>query len=47
MDNLTEFLNELKLKLHKAITHLAYSYRKLEILPMQASQLDEENFEVW
>jgi len=40
-------LEQVKVKLQKALAHLEYSYHKIQTLPQQMDQLDEESLETW
>jgi hypothetical protein len=47
MTDYTKLLADSKRKLHKALQHLDYSFKKIVKLPVDASQMDEESLETW
>ncbi len=47
MNNYTLLLKETGQRLVKAIDHLEYSYNKIQKLPDDLSDMDEEDMETW
>ncbi|HLB57637.1 MAG: hypothetical protein A3C55_05125 [Gammaproteobacteria bacterium RIFCSPHIGHO2_02_FULL_42_13] len=42
-----DLIAENKRKLEKAIKHLAYSYDKIQKLPVSTAEMDDETLEIW
>lgn len=47
MSNINDYLEEQKVRLQKALAHLDYSYKKVQALPIDLTDLDEETLETW